>query len=120
MYSNFNEVDFFLPGYFITYIDVHPSNPQKIAVTLSNFWVYAAGEKIYISDDAGEEVFSASGKNAVTGSFTVPSSLARRIMHNGGKTKQVNIADLPAGTYSMILHDGKSKVERYFVKKVDI
>jgi PKD repeat protein len=150
-------------------------------------------------DDAGEEVFSASGKNAVTGSFTVPSSvvytglrvsmkrdsyptpcetfaygevedyavninaagaasvaaaknssftvsmnpansqlfishpkykgslliniynskgsLARRIMHNGGKTKQVNIADLPAGTYSMILHDGKSKVERYFVKK---
>jgi hypothetical protein len=44
-------------------------------------------------------------------------SLVRKIMHNGGKTKQVNIANLPAGTYSMILHDGKRKVERYFVKK---
>jgi len=59
--SNWTEISAGLPGYFITYIDVHPSNPQKIAVTLSNFWVYAAGEKVYISNDAGSHWINHSG-----------------------------------------------------------
>ena len=42
-----------LPGYFVTSIAVHPSNPEKIAVTLSSFWTYAAGEKVFTSDNAG-------------------------------------------------------------------
>jgi len=59
--SNWTEISTGLPGYFITYIDVHPSNPQKIAVTLSNFWIYAAGEKVYISNDAGTNWVNHSG-----------------------------------------------------------
>lgn len=39
-----------LPGKSITYISVHPSNPEIIAVSLSG---YTENEKVYISYDAG-------------------------------------------------------------------
>ncbi|MCD4772071.1 MAG: PKD domain-containing protein, partial [Bacteroidales bacterium] len=40
-----------LPNKHITYIAIHPENPEMIAVSLSG---YSDGEKVYISDDAGE------------------------------------------------------------------
>lgn len=40
-----------LPSNSITYIAIHPSNPELIAVSLSG---YDEGEKLYISEDAGD------------------------------------------------------------------
>jgi len=40
-----------LPGQYITYIAVHPTDPEQIAVSLSG---YNDGEKVYVSDDAGD------------------------------------------------------------------
>ncbi len=38
------------PYLYITYIAVHPSDPEKIAISFSG---YTEGEKVYYSDDAG-------------------------------------------------------------------
>jgi PKD repeat protein len=51
--NNWTEITGTLPGYFITYISVHPTNPEKVAVTLSSFWTYADGEKVFTSTNAG-------------------------------------------------------------------
>lgn len=51
--ANWTEITGTLPGYHVTYLSVHPSNPQKVAVTTSSFWTYADGQKIYTSADAG-------------------------------------------------------------------
>jgi len=40
-----------LPSNAISYIAVHPSNPELVAVSLSG---YNAGQKLYISEDAGD------------------------------------------------------------------
>ncbi len=52
--ANWTEITGTLPGYFVTSIAVHPDNAQKVAVTLSSFWTYADGEKVFISADAGD------------------------------------------------------------------
>ncbi|MDY8134848.1 CUB domain-containing protein [Aquimarina sp. 2201CG5-10] len=39
-----------LPNRFISYISVHPSNPEKVAISFSG---YADGEKVYTSDNGG-------------------------------------------------------------------
>ena len=43
--------------------------------------------------------------------------LVRKVMHNGGTIKEVNIAGLPAGRYSALLNNGKTEVKQNFVKK---
>jgi photosystem II stability/assembly factor-like uncharacterized protein len=40
-----------LPGGYITYITVHPENPEKIAVSLSG---YSDNQKVYTSNDGGD------------------------------------------------------------------
>jgi len=39
------------PYLYITYIAVHPSDPEKVAITFSG---YTNGEKVYLSEDAGD------------------------------------------------------------------
>ena len=48
--SSWNNITNDLPGNYITYIAVHPSDPEMVSVSLSG---YDDGEKIYISYDAG-------------------------------------------------------------------
>jgi len=49
--ANWNTVNSGLPSNSISYIAIHPSNPDLIAVSLSG---YDEGEKLYISRDAGD------------------------------------------------------------------
>ncbi|PLX00880.1 MAG: glycosyl hydrolase [Marinilabiliales bacterium] len=49
--DSWSDVSDDLPANAISYIAVHPSNPELIAVSLSG---YDEGEKIYISEDAGD------------------------------------------------------------------
>ncbi len=42
--------------------------------------------------------------------------LVKRVMHNGGNLKKVDVSDLPAGSYTAELHDGKVPVKRRFAK----
>ncbi len=47
-----------LPLHNITYITVHPSNPQKIAISMSG---YTNNEKVYVSNDGGTTWINFSG-----------------------------------------------------------
>lgn len=49
--ESWNDISSGLPLNVISYIAVHPSNPEMIAVSISG---YNDGEKVYISEDAGE------------------------------------------------------------------
>jgi len=49
--ANWEYISGGLPGQYITYIAVHPDDPELIAVSLSG---YNDGEKVYISEDAGD------------------------------------------------------------------
>jgi len=60
--STWSNISSGLPDLYITYIAVHPSDPERIAVSISG---YEDGEKVYISEDAGDtwENFSANLPN---------------------------------------------------------
>ena len=49
--ENWSEVSSGLPSNAITYIAIHPSNPDLVAVSVSGF---DDGKKVYISDNAGD------------------------------------------------------------------
>jgi len=49
--ENWSDISAGLPSNAISYIAVHPSNPELIAVSLSG---YTDGQKVYFSEDAGD------------------------------------------------------------------
>nr|NQU91524.1 T9SS type A sorting domain-containing protein [Bacteroidota bacterium] len=49
--SNWNDISDGLPNLSITYIAVHPSDPELVAISFSG---YTDGEKVYLSYDAGD------------------------------------------------------------------
>jgi hypothetical protein len=49
--------------------------------------------------------------------YNAKGDLVKKIMHNGGRTKKVNISDLPAGRYSAVLYNGQQEVRKDFVKE---
>lgn len=73
--QNWSSIQNGLPNQWITHIAVHPTNPQKIAVTFSG---YSAGEKIYISQDGGS-----SWTNISTNLPNIPANTI--VFHNGSE-----------------------------------
>ncbi|MGB0523898.1 MAG: VPS10 domain-containing protein [Flammeovirgaceae bacterium] len=56
--ANWSEISAGLPNLFISYITVHPSDPEKIAISFSG---YTANQKVYTSTDAGQTWTNVSG-----------------------------------------------------------
>ena len=79
-----------LPGYKITSIAVHPANPQKIAITLSSFWTYAAGQKVYTSADAGS--------NWTNYTANLPNLPANTLAYQGGSNDAMYVG-MDVGVY---------------------
>lgn len=79
-----------LPGYKITSIAVHPTNPLKIAVTESSFWTYAAGQKVYTSADAGS--------TWINYSANLPNLPANSVVYEGGSNDAMYVG-MDVGVY---------------------
>ncbi|MCP5051340.1 MAG: PKD domain-containing protein [bacterium] len=88
--SSWNEITGTLPGYFVTYISVHPTNPQKVALTLSSFQVYADGEKVFTSSDAGSNWTNYSG--------SLPNLPANCVVYHGGANDAMYVG-MDVGVY---------------------
>ncbi|MEA3446780.1 MAG: CUB domain-containing protein [Bacteroidota bacterium] len=56
--TSWTEITGTLPMHYITYITVHPSDPQKVAISLSG---YTTNEKVFVSDNAGTSWANFSG-----------------------------------------------------------
>jgi PKD repeat protein len=88
--GSWTEITGTLPGYFVTYISVHPSNPEKVAVTLSSFWTYADGEKVFTSANAGTSWTNYSG--------SLPNLPANCVVYHGGSNDAMYVG-MDVGIY---------------------